>query len=152
MRLSVYTVEPIVWDELILSSRRLVRLLYKYSYWDLSSYLATFHFVTWEKITFYFERKTTMRINAFSTFQIQGENTSGGASNLKYRGMTNTIITIIKEEGPKSLFRGLNAGIQRQICFCGIRIGLYDNVRKFYGKSYIILNNFFMIIFFGIHL
>lgn len=68
--------------------------------------------------------------------QIQGENVSGPCSNTpKYRGMTHAIFTIVKEEGPKSLFRGLNAGIQRQICFCGIRIGLYDNVRKFYGDT-----------------
>jgi len=66
--------------------------------------------------------------------QIQGESTIS-SSTPKYRGMTHAIFTIIKEEGPKSLFRGLNAGIQRQICFCGIRIGLYDNVRKFYGDT-----------------
>merc|ERR1712042_389860 len=68
--------------------------------------------------------------------QIQGESSSGGASTQpKYRGMTHAVFTICKEEGVQSLFRGLNAGIQRQICFCGIRIGLYDNVRKFYGDT-----------------
>jgi solute carrier family 25 uncoupling protein 8/9 len=65
--------------------------------------------------------------------QIQGSNSS--STTLKYRGMTHTIFTIIREEGVKSLFRGLNAGIQRQMCFCGIRIGLYDNVRKLYGDT-----------------
>jgi len=68
--------------------------------------------------------------------QLQGENASKGASQtLKYRGMIHAMVTITKEEGAKSLFRGLNAGIQRQICFCGIRVGLYDNVRKFYGDT-----------------
>ena len=55
--------------------------------------------------------------------------------NLKYRGMIHTIVTIAKEEGPQSLFKGLTAGFQRQLCFCGIRIGLYDTVRKLYGDS-----------------
>merc|ERR1719430_2329672 len=45
------------------------------------------------------------------------------------------MITMCKEEGASSLFKGLNAGIQRQICFCGIRIGLYDSVRKLYGDT-----------------
>jgi len=69
--------------------------------------------------------------------QLQGENAAGMASpqTVKYRGMVNTMITITKEEGAQSLFRGLNAGIQRQICFCGIRIGLYDTVRKLYGDT-----------------
>lgn len=68
--------------------------------------------------------------------QIQGENAAGAASqNLKYRGMTHAIFTICKEEGITSLFRGLVPGIHRQICFCGIRIGLYDNVRKLYGDT-----------------
>jgi len=69
--------------------------------------------------------------------QLQGEavNTKAASEGPKYRGMTHAIATIVKEEGVRSLFRGLNAGIQRQICFCGIRIGLYDTVRKFYGDT-----------------
>jgi len=69
--------------------------------------------------------------------QLQGEAAAGApaSQSLKYRGMTHAIFTIVKEEGIQSLFRGLNAGIHRQICFCGIRIGLYDNVRKFYGDT-----------------
>lgn len=69
--------------------------------------------------------------------QLQGEavNTRAASEGPKYRGMTHAIFTIVKEEGVRSLFRGLNAGIQRQICFCGIRIGLYDTVRKFYGDT-----------------
>lgn len=68
--------------------------------------------------------------------QLQGENVKKGSLQpLKYRGMLHTMTTITKEEGINSLFRGLNAGIQRQICFCGIRIGLYDSVRKFYGDT-----------------
>lgn len=69
--------------------------------------------------------------------QMQGENvsTKGVKSKLKYRGMIHTIITVAKEEGASNLYRGLTAGVHRQICFCGIRIGLYDSVRKFYGDT-----------------
>jgi len=69
--------------------------------------------------------------------QVQGENvnTKGLPSQLKYRGMIHTIATIAKEEEAQSLFKGLTAGVHRQLCFCGIRIGLYDTVRKMYGDS-----------------
>lgn len=33
------------------------------------------------------------------------------------------------EEGPASLWKGLFAGLQRQVVFAGIRIGLYQPVR-----------------------
>ncbi|XP_057312554.1 putative mitochondrial transporter UCP3 [Hydractinia symbiolongicarpus] len=68
--------------------------------------------------------------------QMQGENTNTkGSKQLKYRGMIHTMITIAKEEGPRSMYKGLTAGIHRQVCFCGIRIGLYDSVRKLYGDT-----------------
>lgn len=41
----------------------------------------------------------------------------------------------------RSLFNGLSAGLQRQMCFASVRLGLYDTVRDFYtnliyGKQY----------------
>jgi solute carrier family 25 uncoupling protein 8/9 len=33
--------------------------------------------------------------------------------------------TMIAEEGFRSLFKGLNAGLQRQMVFASLRIGLY---------------------------
>ena len=62
-------------------------------------------------------------------------NIAEARSSLKYRGMIHAIKTITREEGPASLYRGLAPGIQRQYCFCGIRIGLYDNVRRMYGDT-----------------
>jgi len=35
------------------------------------------------------------------------------------------------EEGPQSLWKGIFAGLQRQIIFAGLRIGLYPTVRDF---------------------
>ncbi|XP_070771976.1 mitochondrial brown fat uncoupling protein 1 [Enoplosus armatus] len=67
--------------------------------------------------------------------QIQGEKTA--VEGIRYRGVFGTISTMIRTEGPKSLYNGLVAGLQRQVCFASIRIGLYDNVKDFYtgGKD-----------------
>lgn len=70
--------------------------------------------------------------------QIQGEKTAADAAkNIRYRGVFGTISTMIRTEGPRSLYNGLVAGLQRQLCFASVRIGLYDNVRDFYtgGKD-----------------
>ncbi|KAK7930547.1 hypothetical protein WMY93_006942 [Mugilogobius chulae] len=67
--------------------------------------------------------------------QIQGEKKS--VQNIRYRGVFGTIATMVRTEGPRSLYNGLVAGLQRQVCFASVRIGLYDNVRDFYtgGKE-----------------
>ncbi|KAM9857407.1 mitochondrial brown fat uncoupling protein 1 [Aulostomus maculatus] len=70
--------------------------------------------------------------------QIQGEKAAvEAAKNIRYRGVFGTISTMIRTEGPRSLYNGLVAGLQRQVCFASIRIGLYDNVKDFYtgGKD-----------------
>lgn len=69
--------------------------------------------------------------------QIQGEKSVEAAKNIRYRGVFGTITTMIRTEGPKSLYNGLVAGLQRQLCFASVRIGLYDNVKDFYtgGKD-----------------
>ncbi|XP_066476022.1 putative mitochondrial transporter UCP3 isoform X2 [Tiliqua scincoides] len=65
--------------------------------------------------------------------QIQGESkASKTAKNVKYRGVFGTIATMVKTEGPRSLYNGLVAGLQRQMSFASIRIGLYDSVKQFY--------------------
>ncbi|CAH2225759.1 mitochondrial uncoupling 3 [Pelobates cultripes] len=68
--------------------------------------------------------------------QIQGETKI--PSNLKsaqYKGVFGTISTMVKTEGPKSLYNGLVAGLQRQMSFASVRIGLYDSVKQFYTKG-----------------
>ncbi|KAK5899098.1 hypothetical protein CesoFtcFv8_008612 [Champsocephalus esox] len=62
--------------------------------------------------------------------QIQGE--KKGVEGIRYRGVFGTISTMVRTEGPRSLYNGLVAGLQRQTCFASIRIGLYDNVKNFY--------------------
>ncbi|XP_074072962.1 putative mitochondrial transporter UCP3 [Macrotis lagotis] len=65
--------------------------------------------------------------------QIQGESqTEKVTQNVRYRGVLGTIMTMMKTEGPSSLYNGLVAGLQRQMSFASIRIGLYDSVKQFY--------------------
>ena len=59
--------------------------------------------------------------------QIQNQGIGGGenAAKPKYKGIYGTLVTVAKEEGPKILFKGLSAGLQRQMVFASLRIGLY---------------------------
>ena len=59
--------------------------------------------------------------------QIQGSQLKAGDP-VKYKGLLKTAVTIAGEEGPAALFKGLGAGLQRQMVFASIRIGLYDHV------------------------
>jgi len=71
--------------------------------------------------------------------QIQGESGSSTATGkgpvMKYRGVFGTITTMVRTEGPRSLYNGLVAGLQRQMTFASVRIGLYDSVKQFYNKG-----------------
>ena len=66
--------------------------------------------------------------------QIQGEKQGAAraAASVQYRGVLGTILTMVRTEGPRSLYNGLVAGLQRQMSFASIRIGLYDSVKQFY--------------------
>lgn len=68
--------------------------------------------------------------------QIQGESQKvGGSSGTKYRGVFGTITTMVRTEGPRSLYSGLVAGLQRQMSFASVRIGLYDSMKQFYTRG-----------------
>nr|ASM46961.1 uncoupling protein 1 [Hexaprotodon liberiensis] len=62
--------------------------------------------------------------------QIQGECQTSSA--IRYKGVLETITTLAKTEGPAKLYSGLPAGLQRQISFASLRIGLYDTVQEFF--------------------
>uniref|UniRef100_A0A8C8RYG5 Uncoupling protein 3 n=1 Tax=Pelusios castaneus TaxID=367368 RepID=A0A8C8RYG5_9SAUR len=65
--------------------------------------------------------------------KIQGEDTpTKSVKPIQYKGVFGTITTMVRTEGPKSLYNGLVAGLQRQMSFASIRIGLYDSVKQFY--------------------
>ncbi|XP_006627856.1 dicarboxylate carrier UCP2-like [Lepisosteus oculatus] len=68
--------------------------------------------------------------------QIQGESRSLDSSKaMKYRGVFGTITTMVRTEGPSSLYNGLVAGLQRQMSFASVRIGLYDSMKQFYTRG-----------------
>nr|CAB3267487.1 mitochondrial uncoupling protein 3 [Phallusia mammillata] len=47
-------------------------------------------------------------------------------------GLVRTLVNGVKNNGFRSLYGGLGAGLQRQMAFCAVRIGLYDSVKEFY--------------------
>jgi len=65
--------------------------------------------------------------------QVQGE--AASAAGPQYRGLVGTMMSISRKEGPKALYNGLVPGLQRQLCFASVRIGLYDTVKQFYGRK-----------------
>lgn len=50
----------------------------------------------------------------------------------QYRGLVHCLSSIVREEGMFVPWRGVTAGIQRQLAFAPIRIGLYEPVRNMY--------------------
>ncbi|XP_034460105.1 mitochondrial uncoupling protein 2-like [Hippoglossus hippoglossus] len=68
--------------------------------------------------------------------QIQGEfKPSVGVQRPRYRGVFGTIYTMVKTEGARSLYSGLVAGLQRQMSFASVRIGLYDTIKQVYSRG-----------------
>lgn len=59
---------------------------------------------------------------------LQQKSASGDGA-LKYRGLVGTMGTILKEEGPSALWKGLVPGLHRQLLFGGLRLGLYQPVK-----------------------
>ncbi|XP_065352101.1 dicarboxylate carrier SLC25A8-like [Cloeon dipterum] len=58
----------------------------------------------------------------------------GAAAGPQYRGLVGTIVTMARQEGARSLYNGLSAGLQRQMCFASVRLGLYDTTKAFYQQ------------------
>ena len=50
----------------------------------------------------------------------------------QYRGLLHVMTSMLRDEGLTVPWRGVSAGIQRQMAFAPIRIGLYEPVRNFY--------------------
>ena len=49
-----------------------------------------------------------------------------------YRGLVHCLSSIVRDEGFTVPWRGVSAGVQRQLAFAPIRIGLYEPVRNLY--------------------
>ncbi|XP_066891672.1 mitochondrial brown fat uncoupling protein 1 [Kogia breviceps] len=59
------------------------------------------------------------------------------SSAVRYKSVLGTITTLAKTGGPMKLYRGLPAGLQRQISFASLRISLYESIQEFFttGKE-----------------
>ena len=54
-----------------------------------------------------------------------------------YKGLFNTAFVMIKEEGLFSLYKGIYAGLQRQMVYASLRTGLYEPIRNLIcGKDF----------------
>ncbi|KAL0279389.1 UNVERIFIED_CONTAM: hypothetical protein PYX00_000963 [Menopon gallinae] len=62
--------------------------------------------------------------------QIQGEKAGlGNIKNVQRRGMLNTAIGIIREEGVLKLWTGITPALYRHVIYSGVRIVSYENIR-----------------------
>ena len=75
--------------------------------------------------------------------QIQGEGgsiaataikdqTGSIAKKLEFQGVFGTLSTLAQKEGIRAWYQGITAGLQRQMCFVSVRIGLYDVIKQKY--------------------
>jgi solute carrier family 25 uncoupling protein 8/9 len=89
----------------------------------------------------FFKKLITFPIDTSKVrLQIQGQTAHSVDENcikvIKYRGLAQTIQQIYLEEGLRSLWKGIFAGLQRQVLFAGLRIGFYPLIRdSFIGKG-----------------
>lgn len=60
--------------------------------------------------------------------QLQKSALAGDVTLPKYRGLLGTVGTIAREEGLRSLWKGVVPGLHRQCLFGGLRIGMYEPV------------------------
>jgi solute carrier family 25 uncoupling protein 8/9 len=74
----------------------------------------------------------------FDTAKVRLQNqVAGPGGKLEYKGLLDVLAKQFKYEGVTSPWKGVSAGVQRQMAFAPIRIGLYGPVKDFYmnGKS-----------------
>lgn len=68
--------------------------------------------------------------------QIQGQAIDSRVTVIRYRGMLHAALCISKEEGVKTLYRGLAPALLRQATYGTIKIGLYHSLkRRYFGTQ-----------------
>ena len=65
--------------------------------------------------------------------QLQGELQRRTASNTHYRGTLHGLVTIVRNEGVLALYKGIVAAMWYQFVMNGIRLGLYDELKRTIG-------------------
>jgi len=74
-------------------------------------------------------------IGGVTTFETYGVNQNREASRAA-QSFFRTVVHGVRSNGFLSLYGGLGAGLQRQLAFCAVRIGLYDTVKGFYRNLF----------------
>ena len=67
---------------------------------------------------------------AKTRLQLQGQDTEERWARLRYRGMGHCVLTIIREEGPAALYRGLTSALVRQAVYGTLKFGLYYSAKE----------------------
>lgn len=65
--------------------------------------------------------------------QTSGE--QGRVSKGNYTGILSTIKSILSQEGPKALYKGIYAAWGRELIYSSLRLGLYEPFKKLYSSS-----------------
>jgi len=63
--------------------------------------------------------------------QMEGEGVRGASS----RGVASTFVHVARNEGAAGLYRGLQASLIRELSYSGIRMGLYEPVKRALGGA-----------------
>lgn len=64
--------------------------------------------------------------------QLQG---SAAGQGIQGSGIMGMVLSIARSEGPLALFKGLTAGLQRQLVYGTLRLGMYQPVRAGSGAA-----------------
>jgi solute carrier family 25 (mitochondrial uncoupling protein), member 8/9 len=62
----------------------------------------------------------------FDTMKVRLQLSQKGGTGQRYSGLLDCGRSMIKQEGPLSLYKGLTPGIHRQLVFCSLRIALFE--------------------------
>lgn len=74
--------------------------------------------------------------NAFTTLSLPRSGIAMPRFQPKSNGIAQTMLKVVRAHGVKGLYSGLPAGLQRQLGFCSVRIGLYDTIKGFYLQQF----------------
>ena len=58
------------------------------------------------------------------------------AASPQFKGLFGTMFYLVRTEGVKSLYGGIGPGLQRQCLFASLRLGIYDNIKEIYTKTF----------------
>jgi hypothetical protein len=67
--------------------------------------------------------------------QIQGRGVNLKKEDQKYRGVIGGLRTIVQDEGYVGLFSAWRISVAREFWYSGLRVGLYEPVKEFYGAT-----------------